>query len=140
MLHLYYIMALAKFLSTLPAWGATYRMGVGLVCRPRFLSTLPAWGATGNNPTTKQINKHFYPRSPRGERLSAAPLARREASPFLSTLPAWGATWYYLVVNNHSLISIHAPRVGSDNLPFSALRPNEVISIHAPRVGSDPHV
>ena len=34
------------------------------------------------------------------------------------------------------IISIHAPRVGSDELPFAVLG-ERGISIHAPRVGSD---
>ena len=36
----------------------------------------------------------------------------------------------------HSIISIHAPRVGSDPLADGA-EPCAAISIHAPRVGSD---
>ena len=35
-----------------------------------------------------------------------------------------------------ALISIHAPRVGSDTTAFNSFK-TEVISIHAPRVGSD---
>ena len=55
---------------------------------------------------------------------------------FQSTLPVWGATAKALVRYLHDVISIHAPRVGSD------LRLRDFvwyfrISIHAPRVGSD---
>ena len=35
------------------------------------------------------------------------------------------------------LISIHAPRVGSDTSVAAALNIEALISIHAPRVGSD---
>ena len=35
-----------KFLSTLPAWGATAELYTERAIRKRFLSTLPAWGAT----------------------------------------------------------------------------------------------
>ena len=123
-----------------------------------FLSTLPAWGATAspNSPLYPvEISIHaprvgsdlwvvvarawlayFYPRSPRGERLSELGLA-----------------------NNTMDISIHAPRVGSDvwlfhyykavcdfypRSPRGERRADHQdrgiphgISIHAPRVGSD---
>ena len=56
---------------------------------------------------------------------------------FQSTLPVWGATYKVTVlVYLALLISIHAPRVGSDagQLPGEG---GKEISIHAPRVGSD---
>ena len=57
-----------KFLSTLPAWGATATgltvADVGVV----FLSTLPAWGATCFVHIVLFAQNYFYPRSPRGER------------------------------------------------------------------------
>ena len=101
---------------------------------------------------------NFYPRSPRGERLSASPL---ETGPitFLSTLPAWGATSDVADRIRPRVISIHAPRVGSDleemtmNIDVTDFYPRSPrgerpsqgsvaghqieISIHAPRVGSD---
>ena len=36
-----------------------------------FLSTLPAWGATRAGELECGLVSHFYPRSPRGERLAA---------------------------------------------------------------------
>ena len=57
--------------------------------------------------------RDFNPRSPRGER------PRK-----------FGQVVHYLI------ISIHAPRAGSDNNPYS-LRLHLIISIHAPRAGSD---
>ena len=78
---------------------------------------------------------------------------------FQSTLPVWGATTGVAALTKASVISIHAPRVGSDNVPLghnvlimpfqstlpvwgattgvAALTKASVISIHAPRVGSD---
>ena len=78
-----------RFLSTLPARGATERLSPSLDTI-RFLSTLPARGATGTKENFKMIEKisihapregsdemprrrkrrpwDFYPRSPRGER------------------------------------------------------------------------
>ena len=59
------------------------------------------------------MTRNFNPRSPRGERL--------------------GISLAALCV----LISIHAPRVGSDGFAPILDRFNVNISIHAPRVGSD---
>ena len=78
---------------------------------------------------------------------------------FLSTLPAWGATSGFFNSLKFTDISIHAPRVGSDQMQFPCQllltyfyprsprgeRPDTArlnyeivkISIHAPRVGSD---
>ena len=88
-------------------------MTIVWTCYIIFQSTLPVWGAT-------------LTRSKAG----------REYLEFQSTLPVWGATlrpgmWYL-----SWSISIHAPRVGSDNSAtlFPVL---QSISIHAPRVGSD---
>ena len=103
-----------------------------------FQSTLPAWGATVPNCT------RIFSSSQR----------------FQSTLPAWGATHAsraaLALVSDP--VSIHAPRVGSDQLtPDSLIGPSLgfnprsprgerryceewaplSVSIHAPRVGSD---
>ena len=59
----------ASFLSTLPAWGATSNEKVQSL-RDEFLSTLPAWGATGHVCCDLCPLLDFYPRSPRGERLT----------------------------------------------------------------------
>ena len=123
------------FQSTLPAWGATYaltcqnwaipisihapRMGsdangahVG-VPSSRFQSTLPAWGATV---TRCRVRIGLYP--------------------FQSTLPAWGATMWMAITISHTVISIHAPRMGSD-VTRKRFYTFIAISIHAPRMGSD---
>ena len=55
------------FLSTLPARGATEDV-VRAVPLALFLSTLPARGATCGRRTGLRSSRHFYPRSPRGER------------------------------------------------------------------------
>ena len=79
-----------------------------------FLSTLPARGATfvvaGAEGDTLG---DFYPRSPRGERHVADALAAM-LSRFLSTLPARGATVDTMTLSYRTIISIHAPREGSD--------------------------
>ena len=104
---------------------------------------------------------HFNPRSPRGER----PIFRvqgAENGKFQSTLPAWGATFLFLPLLRWHVISIHAPRVGSDTISTNADNRYTIfqstlpawgatkhllnrltffrISIHAPRVGSDSRI
>ena len=108
----------------------------GQIGRLEFQSTLPAWGATlrvrGGNPSRGSFN----PRSPRGERLKrvdldlvkdkfqstlpawgATPITLASLQPdkFQSTLPAWGATARSRVTFARDVVSIHAPRVGSDS-------------------------
>ena len=126
-----------KFQSTLPVWGATLRFalqpvhGVDIsIHAPRvgsdqgwceceakqlaFQSTLPVWGATvlSNGVTFEQDN--FNPRSPCGERRPHS-LPRYKRDLFQSTLPVWGATAGEAVEGvSVCRISIHAPRVGSD--------------------------
>ena len=79
-----------------------------------FQSTLPVWGATGCRWRFSSSAHNFNPRSPCGERLGFP----------RPGLPA-------------DEISIHAPRVGSDDEIIRERWGIEVISIHAPRVGSD---
>ena len=66
-------------------------------------------------PSLHSTPTYFYPRSPRGER----PLA-------------------FELVHVDAVISIHAPREGSDGARAQGHRLNLSISIHAPREGSDP--
>ena len=80
--------------------------------------------------------RDFYPRSPRGERPTAI-LAVCRSPQFLSTLPARGATDLQNKPGDAALISIHAPREGSDlNVDLFSVQRHS-ISIHAPREGSD---
>ena len=103
--------------------------------------------------------EYFNPRPPCGERLWTR-LRRFRQIAFQSTPPVWGATVDGLSFQNEIIISIHAPRVGSDLAPINTKRRNcifqstppvwgatalnaaisalNAISIHAPRVGSDP--
>ena len=123
------------FQSTLPVWGATPRPGSWPVL-PEFQSTLPVWGATFatdvNNGVTF-ISIHA-PRVGSDRMTGAAPRRRPRfqstlpvwgATPrqtlrglkcerFQSTLPVWGATRRRRLQHQPHIISIHAPRVGSD--------------------------
>ena len=77
----------------------------------------------------------FNPRSPCGERL-ALHLGLPFQVVFQSTLPVRGATYGDVFFGGFSIISIHAPRAGSDlRICFSSQIFE--ISIHAPRAGSD---
>ena len=78
---------------------------------------------------------YFYPRSPRGERRQQWVCDEIDLE-FLSTLPARGATVFVSQALADILISIHAPREGSDGVLVLHWVP-ELISIHAPREGSD---
>ena len=80
----------------------------------KFLSTLPARGATGAGHPPQYRRADFYPRSPRGERLV-----------------------FMFVLLSQILISIHAPREGSDRDVLVLNVKAQSISIHAPREGSD---
>ena len=124
------------FQSTLPARGATFPLSYTFVPAHKFQSTLPARGATSLKNGVVQGIRNFNPRSPQGE---------RQIHFLLS----------FLVI----LISIHAPRKGSDHCetfqgvgisyfnprspqgerpaPAVRLHREHSISIHAPRKGSD---
>ena len=78
---------------------------------------------------------NFNPRSPRGERLFQ-PTARKCSQEFQSTLPARGATIAVYHGVAYLIISIHAPREGSDSRSRKSCKRSS-ISIHAPREGSD---
>ena len=80
------------FQSTLPAWGATLLLTIDSLQRSLFQSTLPAWGATIFRIGAVTTCIHFNPRSPHGERHSLLACQRMNTG-----------------------ISIHAPRMGSDN-------------------------
>ena len=122
-----------------PRVGSDVACTVPLKRRRRFQSTLPVWGATCHRCFSFYRSPYFNPRSPCGER---PPRTLRGALP--------------------NVISIHAPRVGSDvvfgdnccaswifqsTLPVwgatdaAHLQPHVwLISIHAPRVGSDRNI
>ena len=102
----------SKFLSTLPARGATFWISVRSLKAWPFLSTLPARGATDG----------LLAEGDRGHISIHAP---REGSDRFSSKGA-GSTG----------ISIHAPREGSDWAPTQN-KASCMISIHAPREGSD---
>ena len=100
------------FQSTRPVWGATVAK-LQLQPLPIFQSTRPVWGATLDQS-----------------------IALNKITIFQSTRPVWGATNADFSLGYPIGISIHAPRVGRDQL-HSHQHLKETISIHAPRVGRD---
>ena len=100
-----------------------------------FQSTLPARGATFAQRLHGGLGD-FNPRSPHGERPQCACVIGGWFA-FQSTLPARGATVIVSVPYAPAVISIHAPRTGSDTTDGDAQAPPRKISIHAPRTGSD---
>ena len=145
-----------SFQSTLPARGATDR--VELKDRAfLFQSTLPARGATLELLKTAVYQSFQSTLPARGATLELLKTAVYQS--FQSTLPARGATRGREANTKAMLISIHAPRTGSDLTPrnwnahqknFNPRSPHgerrlfvgfaaedSFISIHAPRTGSD---
>ena len=105
---------------------------------PKFLSTLPARGATEVLRTLQATVRNFYPRSPRGER-PRPPDFRARYLRISIHAPREGSDMFVAVTGWFTFpISIHAPREGSDVIPLLFLR-CVAISIHAPREGSDVH-
>ena len=97
------------FQSTLPAWGAT-RLKCLCEHKEWFQSTLPAWGATFSTwQATSSLNR------------------------FQSTLPAWGATVFFQVSLSTFSVSIHAPRVGSDDRTNTRLPSIRCFNPRSPR-------
>ena len=101
-----------SFQSTRPVWGATASALIACVLT-MFQSTRPVWGAT------RAVKRHavhlcgFNPRAPCGARPRV-----------IGTDP--------IPLD----VSIHAPRVGRDDL-LCQLFLRVLVSIHAPRVGRD---
>ena len=125
---------LSRFQSTLPVGGATAYIGQSGI-QLGFQSTLPVGGATKSLQITGSGKSNFNPRSPWGERLLCR-LAYWAALPFQSTLPVGGATippvFYMLIYRFQSTLP-----VGGATINGLKLHSRVIISIHAPRGGSD---
>ena len=94
----------------------------GRECDTAFLSTLSLRRATEPCRALRPPQKHFYPRSPCGERLISIVLSTQPTK-FLSTLSLRRATIHYDNYNLHCVISIHALLAESDlRLMFWPLR------------------
>ena len=103
----------AGYFNPRSPWGERPRPIKPIMPVEKFQSTLPVGGATSGLPCCLK------------------PLG------FQSTLPVGGATSFFVHMIHRILISIHAPRGGSDGRYRRADSPRAGISIHAPRGGSD---
>ena len=121
-----------------PRTGSDERGGSVLVSPKTFQSTLPARGATPHKPGGRAATTHFNPRSPHGERL---PVAAHQRVALLISIhaPRTGSDLVALQDGDAGGISIHAPRTGSDDTDDLRGIETSTISIHAPRTGSDRH-
>ena len=147
------------FLSTLPARGATSAFQLFL-CDPLGISIHAPREGSDTQPSGRPcMRDYFYPRSPRGERLLLPAHRQGRTGHFYPRSPR-GERPGITFGKGGYLISIHAPREGSDCIsgwtsaatahfyPRSPrgerpqLPADQVelvaISIHAPREGSDP--
>ena len=115
--HISRMVERSAFQSTLPARGATINLRNSPISR-RFQSTLPARGATKSAHIRRVPEQNFNPRSPHGERPSAVHHGNNRRG-FQSTLPARGATHTAGSFPEIMVISIHAPRTGSDGIGSS---------------------
>ena len=83
-----------------------------------FLSTLPARGATAGAGRWLLLRRNFYPRSPRGERPLSACLKASGIVYFYPRSPRGERRGHLQKSLFFLVISIHAPREGSDHFPF----------------------
>ena len=125
------------FQSTLPVWGATSIKTASDLSVTVFQSTLPVWGATASLPGHQRPGRNFNPRSPCGERRTPTIRTQRHRRYFNPRSPCGERRRCYAGKNHRLAISIHAPRVGSDEATEVHHIKHADISIHAPRVGSD---
>ena len=91
----------------------------------------PIW----NNRNSREFH-YFYPRSPRGERLHSSSERCLAIKLFLSTLPARGATHYNACTAAYKPFLSTLPARGA-TVGQPVLKGQGIISIHAPREGSD---
>ena len=155
-----FMVSKAIFQSTLPARGATSLSTVQYLCYPIsihaprtgsdqkalktgadpviFQSTLPARGATLHQFAMICPCLSFQSTLPaRGAtRISAEAYTRLKLISIHA--PRTGSDYILQDIVDVSQISIHAPRTGSDGKTYGALK-YVIISIHAPRTGSDRH-
>ena len=128
----------AVFQSTRPVWGATHSPASDPGCArisihaPRvgrdssfrrcpctaaaFQSTRPVWGATRADGWRRYVLQHFNPRAPCGARRRGRLAAHAGMANFNPRAPCGARLGPALSLSPSLLISIHAPRVGRDEL------------------------
>ena len=129
---------LEAFQSTLPGWGATAAAAAEVAQWALFQSTLPGWGATAVRALSWWRCRNFNPRSPDGERPEKS-LDVEISDNFNPRSPDGERPVADRYDRIEIVISIHAPRMGSDrenghlrprygqNHPFSTLIVSQIV-------------
>ena len=124
------------FQSTPPAWGATPEHKRISSCHTSFQSTPPRVGSDTETSSGRRGTMYFNPRPPRGERQISI-IQAHTVYEFQSTPPAWGATESTCqCFRDFGNFNPRPPR-GERRRVDVHIDDRRVISIHAPRVGSD---
>ena len=124
------------FQSTLPVGGATGLSGAG--SGNRCISIHAPRGGSDLHDCFHLLHRCLFQSTlPVGGATVMFRYVRSACIRFQSTLPVGGATEEWQEEVNQSIISIHAPRGGSDEVAAAYPRACSLISIHAPRGGSD---
>ena len=124
-----------EFQSTLPVRGATDITAGNKTATEIFQSTLPVRGATENAPIghgERPISIH----APRAGSDGAVGMTNDVLAEFQSTLPVRGATRIGGTQKSPKAFQSTLPVRGATNNPVATCK-NGLISIHAPRAGSD---
>ena len=104
------------FQSTLPGWGATGPSLRYATAQVTFQSTLPGWGAAVLVTVTRWLGKNFNPCSPGGERRPSFNFLGGFRAYFNPRSPGGERRQQWAFLGFAVFISIHAPRVGSDDI------------------------
>ena len=105
----------SRFQSTLPVWGATVQVVVETLSKEISIHA-PRVGSDRFPSLSRKVKSHFNPRSPCGERLHAAG-GEAGGDYFNPRSPCGERRDTQGDSSSFGTISIHAPRVGSDNRP-----------------------
>ena len=105
--------SISGFQSTLPVGGAT-RLKLEYIAYDSISIHAPRGGSDRMRGMCRPKPPNFNPRSPWGERLASTNLSI-SSGVFQSTLPVGGATRSAIAPAEYFVISIHAPRGGSDH-------------------------
>ena len=126
-----------QFQSTLPARGATESLNDEYDAAKISIHA-PREGSDNGWAMRIAMQRHFNPRSPRGERRISTIPSASDSINFNPRSPRGERLICRINSSQKGYISIHAPREGSDRFGVFALH-LPFISIHAPREGSDWH-
>ena len=96
---------------------------------------VPLAGNVTSRTSAKLLKRHFYPRSPCGERPDGHP-PENVGAEFLSTFPLRGTSCYFNIFVVYRTISIHVPLAGNVDEKLRVDVIPKLISIHVPLAGN----